>query len=134
MSKDLLDQYNPEFSSRFDKDKNHLRLKLNETGHPKIFESIEQLGISSKLVYNTEGSAVNHEYITDQFRNENRPLYILEEKKVNDIIVALLEASDKDIESQKSKIAKAYKESYEQHAMEPRPILLSQPQLNLNSS
>ena len=69
---------------------------------------MEQLGISSKLVYDKEGSAVNFDNLTDKFRNDERPLYILEEKKVNDIIVALLEAAEMNINSQKYRMNKIY--------------------------
>ena len=94
MRKEVLEQYDPGFSSKFNHDKTNLRLQLDEEGHPKISELVEQLGISSELVYDKEGSPVNFDNITDKFRNEDRPLYILEEKKVTDIIVALLEETD----------------------------------------
>ena len=57
-----------------------------------INKLIEELGITTKLAYNTENCAVN----SDNFRRELRdsipvlPIYVMEEKKCHDIIDALL--------------------------------------------
>ena len=124
MRTEFLDQYNPEFSHKFSHDKTNLRLKLDEEGHPKISELVEKLGISSKLVYDEEGSAANFDNLTDKFRNDERPLYILEEKKVNDIIVALLEAAEMNITSQKYRMNKIYQESYSGIGTQPITSLM----------
>ena len=122
-SKGFLEQYNPEFSAHFGNDKSTLRLNLDEDGHPKLFELIEELGISSKLEYDEDESAVSHEYVSDEFRNEERPLYIIEEKKVHDIIVALLEASKHSVEINKSDMRQIYQDSYNHTSVSSRPIL-----------
>ena len=135
MRKEFLEQYDPGFSSKFNHDKTNLRLQLDEDGHPKISELVEQLGISSELVYDKEGSPVNFDNITDKFRNEDRPLYILEEKKVTDIIVALLEETEMSINSQKNKMTKLYQDSYSNIATRPiTSLMMWGPQSSLHKS
>ena len=121
MNKDFLEQYNPGFSSKFNLDRSNLRLELDEEGHPKISELIEQLGISTELAYDEEGLAVNFEYVNDKYRNADRPLYTLEEKKATDIIVALLQSSEKKILAEKSDMTKLYQDSYS--GIKSQPIL-----------
>ena len=62
--------------------------------------------------------------ISLKFRNEDRPLYILEEKKVTDIIVALLEETEMSINSQKNKMTKLYQDSYSNIATRPITSLM----------
>ena len=82
---------------------------------------IEQLGISTELAYDEEGLAVNFEYVNDEYRNADRPLYSLEEKKATDIIVALLQSSEKKILAEKSDMTKLYQDSYS--GIKSQPIL-----------
>ena len=119
MSKEFLDQYNPEFCSKFGKDKSKLSLKLYDDRHPRIIELIDQLGISSQLAYNDQNSAVDHEYLTDKFMNDD----IIEEKKVDDIIAAFMEASADLIGANKAEMSKLYQNSYNHLDVARRPIV-----------
>ena len=135
MKREHLEQYDPGFSSKFNQDKTHLRLQLDEEGHPKISELVEQLGISSGLFYDKEGSPVNFDNITDKFRNEDRPLYILEEKKVTDIIAALIEETELSVDSQKRRMTKIYQDSYSNIATRPiTSLMMWGPQSSLHKS
>ena len=123
MHRDFLELYNPGFSSMFGSDKSALRLKVDKEKHPRIHELVLELGISSDFSFNEEGSPVTHEYLAYQFRNAERPLYTLEEKKVNDIIFALLEASEPKVKQHEDQMSKVYLESLECSGNETRPIL-----------
>ena len=123
MNQNFLDKYNPGFSSQFGQDKTNVELKVDKEKHPKIFELVVELGINSNFIYDKEGSAVTLDNLTDQFRNDERPLFILEEKKVNDIIIALLEASADDVEQHKVEMSKRFHDSFHYSGGESRPIL-----------
>ena len=123
MHKSFHNLHNPEFESKFEEDKSHLRLQEDEEHHPKLFELIDSLGISSKLTYNIENSAVNFDYLTKQFRDDERPLFIMEEKKVNDIIEGLLEVTKDTVNNHKEDMTQLFMASSESSGKLTRPIL-----------
>jgi hypothetical protein len=75
------------------------------------------------LNYSEEGSAVNFNHLTKQFRDAERPFYILEEKKLNDIIEGLVEVTNHTIEKQKEDMSQVYKKSLNSTGNLSRPVL-----------
>ena len=80
-------------------------------------------GISTKLTYSSDNFATNFEHLTKEFRDKERPLYIMEEKKVNDIIAALVKVTKNASEDHLKDMTKVFEESVNCTGILSRPIL-----------
>ena len=97
MSKEFHDIFGSSFVEQFDRDFS-AKIDWSTTGglghYPSIGlnKLIEDLGITTKLTYDGDKFAINFDNLSREFRDiiPVRPLYLLEEKKSQDIIEALL--------------------------------------------
>ena len=86
---------------------------------------IDELGITSKLRYDSNGYAINFENLSKELRNSipDRPLYVMEEKKCHDIIEAMININSKKIENSWREMEKKYDQSYMGNGPMRKPIL-----------
>ena len=126
--KDLMKQefhnlYNPDFQSKFDKEKTTCKLICEGGFYPPNMNSlIEELGVSSTLDYEN-GNALNFDYLTKEFRNLDRPLFTFEEKKCHDVLEALLEVTKDNLEKNRNQMKNLYWESFDSSGALTKPIL-----------
>ena len=79
--------------------------------------------ISAELTYYENDSAINFDNLCKQFRDEERPLYILEEKRLNDVIEGLLEVTKDTVEKQKEDMKNTFEKSVNCSGELTRPVL-----------
>ena len=75
------------------------------------------------MTYYEDTSAINFDNLSKQFRDEERPLYILEEKKLNDVIEGLLEVTNDTVEKHKEDMKKTFEKSINCSGELTRPVL-----------
>jgi hypothetical protein len=130
MKKSFHDTFNPDFASQFKREYSG-KIDWSLTGGVGHFPSIglkkliQEMGITSKLSYDSDGCAINFDNLSREFRDSDpvRPLFVMEEKKVNDIIEALLNVNSAKIESNKKEMQTIYGESYNANGSLRKPIL-----------
>ena len=130
MEKPFHDNFNPSFKSLFGK-KHSVKIDWSLTGgvgrYPSLGLSklIEEMGITTELQYDANGSAVNLTNLCREFRDSDpvRPYFIMEEKKVHDITEALLVVNTSKIEENKIEMQSMYDESYNANGLLRKPIL-----------
>ena len=130
MRRDFHKQFSPMFEAQFNR-KFKEKIDWTLTGGPPSYpiiglnNLIENLGITSKLEYNTNNLAVNFEHLKREYRDSDRPrpLYVLEKKKCNDIIEALINVNDEKIKKDRIEMQKMFSESYKGIGQVRKPIL-----------
>ena len=106
MKKDLHDRFSPEFKHLLcsDKDK-RVRLEVDGNNHPKLSELCEEIGFTTDLIYDSHGYLdINYDVICREMWDYETPLYVLQEKKVLDVILLLL-LSSSDMRKENNKNA-----------------------------
>ena len=95
MRKDLHEKFNPQLKNLIAADlAKSETLELDERNHPKISELCESIGYTTDLVYNSEGYLdIAYEVICKEMWDHETPLFILQEKKVLDVLHGLLVSS-----------------------------------------
>jgi hypothetical protein len=130
MSKEFHDIFGSSFVEQFDRDLS-AKIDWSPTGglghYPSIGlnKLIEDLGITTKVTYDSDNFAINFDNLSRGFRDiiPVRPLYILEEKKGQDIIEALLNLNREEINRSRIKMQKLFDESYRGNGRIREPIL-----------
>ena len=130
MHKGFHEKFNPMFKDKFHRTFTQ-KIDWSPTGGLGSYPSIgvrrliEEMGITTKLSYDTELSAINFKNLSREFRDSIpvRPLYILEEKKCHDILEALIDINRKKIESNRKEMKKIFDESYRGNGPLREPIL-----------
>ena len=124
MSEDFHKLHSPGFQAQFSQVQKRCKLfyppmrNSNLFHPPRMNKLLDELGISSTLSYR-DGKAVNFDYLTKEFRNFERPLYLLEEKKCHDVIAALVEATKADLETHKDEMEKVYQKNSNEKLNKP---------------
>ena len=96
MKKSLHDKYNPTFENIFKEQNSNVELEVEPSGRPKLLKLAEDIGFNTALEYDADGILeANFHVFKEQFWKKERPCYIQEEKKILDVIHALLVASSK---------------------------------------
>ena len=123
MSKELHEQYNPGFGLQFDQNKKTPKL-IFDNGYfpPNMNELVAELGITSSLSYDDE-YALNFDHLTKEFRNYERPFFIMEEKKGLDILEALLNVTEVARENNREEMENMYRKSFDSSGSLTKPIL-----------
>ena len=123
MKEEFHNSFNPDFKSQFSLEYDYPQLVYpGKFNPPNVDELIDRIGISSKLEYE-EGIAVNLNYLSDHHRKKGSPLFTFEEKKVHDIIEALLDASYAKNDDYKKQIEAKYASSVSSSGDITKPIL-----------
>ena len=130
MSKDFHDLFGSSFTEQFNRDFSD-KIDWSPTGglghYPSIGlnKLIEDLGITTKVSYDSENSAINFDNLSREFRDTIpvRPLYVVEEKKCQDIIEALLNINHDEINRSRLKMQTLFDESYRGNGIKREPIL-----------
>ena len=122
LRKDLHERFNPEFAKLFVKDDKEIKLKRMESNHPDTTKLIEDIGFTTKLVYDSKGYlVVNFDAIQKKFWDYETPQFVLEQKKVLDTLLGLLISSQEIRNKAKSLISS----KYEQREIDLNPPLLA---------
>ena len=85
-------QFNPHFETLLTKDASKvLKLGYNAYHQPKVVELCEEVGLTNKLEYSSDGYLdLNYDLFCEELWDFETPLYSLEFKKVLDVILGLL--------------------------------------------
>lgn len=124
LRKDLHDKFNPEFRELFEKPEvNIVKLTREERNHPNTTKLCKDIGYTTELVYDEEGYlSVNFEAIQKKYWDYETPQFVLEQKKVFDVLLALIVSSSKTREIGHVKVLQMYQQS--ESGVNP-PILAS---------
>ena len=131
MHKDFHEHFNPQFQKQFERNFTD-KIDWAPTGGPGIHypsigvnKLIEEMGITTKLVYDDGQYAINFDNLSKDLRDNipDRPIYVIEEKKCHDIIEALLNIHREKIENNRIKMKKIFDESYMGNGEMREPIL-----------
>ena len=130
MHKDFHDQFNPAFTQQFNRNFKD-KIDWAPTGGLGHFPSIglnkliEELGITTKLIYNTDKHAVNFDNLNRDFWNSIpvRPLYVMEVKKCHDILEALINVNQEKIKNNRENMRIQFDQSYKGNGPIREPIL-----------
>ena len=97
MKESLHVEQGPEFRALFDApSKPDLKIEHDVIGRPKFDKLAEEIGFDTKLEYDEEGFLkVDYSVLDEKTYDQKRPSFIVEEKKILDIIHALLICSHK---------------------------------------
>ena len=130
MHEDFHNNFNPLFEKQFDRmflDKIDWTTAGGRGYYPSmgVNRIIEEMGITTKLTYGSDGCAVNFVNLCREYRDSIpvRPLYVMEEKKCHDVIEALFNVNHEHINIAKKDIEKNYDESYRGNGTYRSPIL-----------
>jgi hypothetical protein len=95
MKKDIHKKSNPELSNLIAADLAKAEtLEMDERNHPKIIELCESIGYTTNLVYDADRILdITYEVICQEMWYHETPLFILQEKKVLDVLHGLLVSS-----------------------------------------
>ena len=98
LQKTLHEKFNPKFSNLFVKNSCKVpMLERGKNGRPKMIKLAEDIGLTTELEYNEEGFLdIDISVFREEMWNDERPSYVKEEKKVLDVIYALLISSEQD--------------------------------------
>ena len=110
MRKDLHDRLNPAFLNILNEDtKKNAVLKYDVRNHPRVYELCDEIGFTTDIVYNTDGFVdLNYDLFCKQLWDHDTPLFVMEEKKVLDVILGLLIAASKLYSSKRAEISERY--------------------------
>ena len=123
MQKDFHHLYNPDFKHQFPKVNKIPKLVYeNHLYPPNVSKFVEKLGISSVLVYNNE-TAVNNGNLAAEVRKRESPLFTFEEKKVHDIIEALIDVTADKQNDNKALMEKKFNQSLSSDGDICKPLL-----------
>ena len=130
MHKDFHENFNPEFRKEFNRNFTD-KIDWEPTGGSGHYPSIgvkkliEEFGITTKLVYDDDNYAINFNNLSKDLRNSipERPKYVIEVKRCQDIIEGLLNINRKKIDDNKNMMKKVYDESYKGNGQMRKPIL-----------
>ena len=130
MDKKFHRRFNPLFEEQFNRNYSG-KIDWSLTGgignYPNkgLYKLIEELGITTKLQYSSDGCAVNFDNLKRELRDDDpiRPFYVFEEKKCHDVVEALFNINRKNIQDNKIEMASIYNESYKGNGPVREPIL-----------
>ena len=130
MHKDFHDNFNPDFEDQFKRNFSE-KIDWGPTGGLGHYPSIglkkllDELGITSKLIYDSKKYAINFDNLCRNFKDSMpvRPLFIMEEKKCHDIIEALMNSHHKQIAANRKEMNQQFEESYKGNGPLREPIL-----------
>ena len=131
MHKDFHDGFSPSFQKQFERNYSS-KIDWSPTGGPGLYyptiglkKLIEELGITTKLTYDGDKYAVNFDNLKREFRDSIpvRPLYVMEEKKCQDVIEAAININREKIEKGRIEKEKLFDESYRGNGGIQKPIL-----------
>ena len=110
MKKDVHDAMNPHFKTLLSKDSEGVPiLQYNESHHPQTYELCEKIGFNTHLEYNEEGFLdLNYDLFCPQLWENETPLFILEENKVLDVLLALVLSASSKYSFLRAQIAQQY--------------------------
>ena len=131
MHKDFHDIFSSSFTEQFGRNYSS-KIDWSPTGGPGLNyptiglnKLIEELGITSQLTYDGDNYAVNFENLKREFRDSIpvRPLYLMEEKKCQDVIEALININREKKLKGRIEMQKLFDESYRGNGEIKKPIL-----------
>lgn len=95
--------FNPEFDVLFrDGVSKTAKLERAKSGQPLMWKLAEDIGINTLLEYDNNGMVnIDFDVLNENFWNDERPVFVKEEKKVLDVLYALLNASKPNQEKAK---------------------------------
>ena len=110
MKKEVHDNLNPNFENILNEQSGqNVVLKYDDKNWPEIGLLCEEIGFTTNLIYNKKGYLdLNYDLFCNQLWDYETPLFALEQKKVLDIILALLIAASRVHESKRDSIEKMY--------------------------
>ena len=110
MKKEFHNMFNPSFSNILNEQSDEdVVLTYDEHNHPETDELCEKIGFTTQLQYNKSGYLdLNYDLFCRQLWDHETPLFVLEDKKVLDVILALLIAASRMYESKREIIANIY--------------------------
>ena len=89
--KSVHNKLNPHFKNIFANcTANDATLELTEYGAPKLLKLAADIGFNTKLEYDGEFLKIDYSVLTEEHWMEKRPIFVKEEKKVLDVIHAVL--------------------------------------------
>eukprot|EP00092_Neocalanus_flemingeri_P036870 GFUD01040132.1.p1 GENE.GFUD01040132.1~~GFUD01040132.1.p1 ORF type:complete len:761 (+),score=93.35 GFUD01040132.1:160-2442(+) len=102
LEKSLHDYLNPHFKNLFKESQSkNVTLELEENGRPKLLKLAKAIGFNTVLDYDEEGLLkVDLSVFKEEFWKFQRPCFVREEKKILDIIHALLLSATKKREEE----------------------------------
>ena len=87
-------------------------LTYDENNHPETFKLCEKIGFTTRLQYNKNGYLdLNYDLFCRQLWDNETPLFVLEEKKILDVILALLIAASRMYEYKRDIIENVYSQN-----------------------
>ena len=113
MKKELHDKFTPSLSNILyeQSDKNAV-LTYDENYHPETLKLCEKIGFTTQLQYNKSGYLdLNYDLFCRQLWYNETPLFVLEEKKVLDVILALLIAASRMYKYKRDNIENVYSQN-----------------------
>ena len=112
LKKNLHDKLYPEFGNLFKEKSKTVELQLQENGVPKLLELAKDIGFNTVLDYDDEGYLkLDFSVFKEEYWKHERPCFVWEEKKVLDIIHALLISSSKKQMDEVSLATRIYSQS-----------------------
>ena len=122
LQKEIHDRFNPEFATLFEQEEGKVvKLTRLERNHPDTTKLAEDIGFTTKLEYDSDGYLlVNFDAIDRKFWDYETPQFVLEQKKVLDILLALLLSTKAIREQGNEKIAKKYEQK--EIGLNPPPL------------
>ena len=103
---------NPVFKNIFENcDSKNVALEMTEYGAPKMLKLAEDIGFNTKLEYEGDFLKLNYSLLTEELWKEKRPCFVKEEKKVLDVIHALLLSAETKRESEIAQAAITYSQT-----------------------
>ena len=131
MHKDVHDIFSSSFTEQFGRNYSS-KIDWSPTGGPCLKyptigrnKLIEEFGITSKLTYDGDNYAFKFENLKREFEDSIpvRPLYLMEEKKCQDVIEALINLNREKIDKGRIEMQKLFDESYRGNGEINKPIL-----------
>ena len=110
LRKSLHEELNPYFEKIFkDCDSKDVTLELTDFGAPKLLKLAEDIGFNTVLEYDEEDMLkINLSVLKEEFWMHKRPCFVKEEKKVLDVVHALLLSATKKRDAEISLAAQIY--------------------------
>lgn len=112
LHKDVHEKYNPGFAELFHKEGDeNVKLTRFENNHPNTSKLARDIGFTTKLEYDRNGYLLlNFDAIQKKFWDYETPQFVLEQKKVLDILLALLESSKIKRQIEEENITRKYEQ------------------------
>ena len=94
MKQKLHQKFSPAFENLFHKDATKVELERAKNGRPNMIKLADDIGLTTSLEYDEDGFLrVDLSVFNEHFWDNQRPSFVKEEKKVLDIVYALLISS-----------------------------------------